>query len=123
MRQATLIVDDISWVTLDANGQATSDTTATDFEQGNVGAWKSVGTPEATSAVSYGLSTQPGLVHGGRVAFRLTVTPPGLVRQSLRSYAKEAMDVARRPCLTWLPASLFARVLPDSLPLPPQRQP
>ena len=122
-RQTTLIVDDIAWVTLDASGQGTSDTTVADFEQGNVGAWKPVGTPESAAAVSYGLSTQPGLVHGGRVAFRLTVTPPGLMRQSLRSYAKEAMGVSQRPCLVWLPPSLFARVLPDSLPLTPSASP
>ncbi len=115
-RQTTLVVDDIAWVTLDANGQGTGDTPVADFEKGNVAAWRPVGTPEETNAVSYGLATQPGLVHGGRVAFSLTVTPPGLMRQSLRVSARQAMNVPRKPCLVWLPASLFARVLPDSLP-------
>jgi len=122
-RQAALVVDDISWVTLDAAGQGAGATTVADFEQGNVAAWRPVGTPEETAAVSYGLATQPGLVHGGRVAFRLTVTPPGLVRQSLRSYARAALEVSGQPCLVWLPASLFARVLPDSLPLAPSASP
>ena len=122
-RQATLIVDDIAWVTLDASGQGTSDTPVADFEQGNVGAWKPVGPPESATAVSYGVSTQPGLVHGGRVAFRLTVTPPGLLRRSLQSYARQAMEASGQPCLVWLPPSLFARVLPDSLPLRPSAAP
>ena len=115
-RQTTLVVDDIAWVTLDAGGQGTGDTTVADFEQGNVAAWRPVGTPEATGAVSYGLATQPGQVHGGRVAFRLTVTPPGLTRRSLRFSAQESMRALGKPYLVWLPASLFARVLPDSLP-------
>ena len=118
-RQTTLVVDDIAWVTLDAAGQGTAATTVADFEQGNVAAWRPVGTPEETESVSYGLATQPGLVHGGRVAFRLTVTPPGLVRRTLRAYARQAMIASGHPCLTWLPDSLFTRVLPDSLPLTP----
>ena len=115
-RQTTLVVDDVAWVTLDASGQGTADTPVADFEKGNIAAWQPVGTPEETDAVSYGLATQPGLVHGGRVALQWTVTPPGLVRQSLRFYAQEAMRVSGKPYLVWLPASLFARVLPDSLP-------
>ena len=117
-RQTTLVVDDIAWVTLDANGQGTADTPVVDFEKGDVAAWHPVGPPEATGAVSYGLATQPGQVHGGRVAFRLTVTPPGLVRQARRSYARTALSASRKPCLVWVPTSLFARVLPDSLPPP-----
>ena len=115
-RQTTLVVDDVAWVTLDAAGQGTGDTPVADFEKGNVAAWQPVGTPEEENAVSYGLETQPGLVHGGRVAFRLTVTPPGLTRQALRPYALDALRASSKPCLVWLPASLFARVLPDSLP-------
>jgi len=115
-RQTTLVVDDIAWVTLDANGQGTGSAPVADFEKGNVAAWRPVGAPEQTAAISYGLATQPGLVHGGRVAFRLTVTPPGLVRKSLKLYAQEALRASAKPCLVWLPASLFARVLPDSLP-------
>ena len=122
-RQTTLVVDDIAWVTLDANGQGTGATPATSFEQGNVGAWKPVGTPESALAVSYGLATKPGLTHGGRVAFQLTVTPPGLVRQTLYASTRAALFASRKPLLPWQPISLFARVLPDSLPLAPRVSP
>ena len=115
-RQTTLVVDDIAWVALDAAGQGTADTTVTNFEQGNVGAWNPLGTPEETAAVKYGLETQPGLVHGGRVSFRLTVTPPDLARREALFSAQETMNVSGKPYLVWQPASLFARVLPSSLP-------
>lgn len=115
-RQTTLVVDDIAWVTLDTAGQGTASTPVTDFEQGNVGAWNPVGTAEETGAVKYGVETQPGLVHGGRVSFRLTVTPPDLSRQASLFSAQESMNASGKPYLVWLPASLFARVLPNSLP-------
>ena len=113
-RQTTLVVDDIAWVTLDAAGQGTATTVVSDFEKGDVAAWRPVGTPESATAISYGLATQPGLVHGGRVAFRLSITPPGLMRQSLGASARAAMNISRKSCLVWLPPSLFARILPDS---------
>jgi len=115
-RQATLIVDDIAWVTLDAAGVGTATTPVADFEQGNVGAWRPVGTLEATDAVQYGVVTQPGLVHGGRVAFRWTVTPPGLARGVALFEAQGAMAASRKHYLVWTPASTLTRVLPDSLP-------
>ena len=115
-RQTRLGVDDVAWVTLDASGQGASDTVATDFETGNVGAWKPGGTHEGNDAVVYGVTTQPGQVHGGRVAFRLTVTPPGLVRSGQMPSVRDAMAASGHPYLVWTPASLFARVLPDSLP-------
>ena len=117
-RQTRLGVDDVAWVTLDANGQGTADTVATDFETGNVGAWKPAGTPEQTGAVVYGVTTTPGQVHGGRVAFRLAVTPPGLSRSGQMLSVRDAMSASGHPYLLWTPPSLFARVLPDSLPPP-----
>jgi len=116
-RQTTLVVDDVAWVTLDANGQGTATTPVALFEKG--AAWRPVGTPEATGAVSYGPESKPGLTHGGPAAFRLIVTPPGLVRQTLWSSTRAAMFASRKPCLVWLPPSLFARILPDSLPRAP----
>jgi hypothetical protein len=115
-RQSTLIVDDAAWVTLDAGGQGTASTPITSDVLSNIGAWQAVGTPDETSAVNYGLATEPGLTHGGRVAFRLTVTPPGLDRDGRLFYAQEAIRAAKKSCLVWTPAALFARVLPSSLP-------
>ena len=117
-RQTMLGVDDIAWVTLDSSGQGTTDTLATDFETGNVGAWNPVGTPESASSVVYGVTMQPGMVHGGRVAFRLTITPPGLARQVQLRLAQIAMAASDKPYVVWTPPSLFARVLPGSLPVP-----
>ena len=119
-RQTQLVVDDIAWVTLDASGQGTADTVATDFEIGNVGAWKPVGTPEETEAVVYGVTTQPGMTHSGSVAFRLTVTPPALARQALVRAAQAAMMTTGKPYLVWEPTALFASVLPDALPPAPE---
>jgi len=115
-RQATLVVDDIAWVTLDAAGVGTATTPVLDFEQGNVGAWRPVGTSEAADAVQYGVVTQPGLVHGGRVAFRLTVTPPGLARGVALYEAQGAMAATHKHYLVWTPASTLTRVLPQALP-------
>jgi len=115
-RQSTLIVDDVAWVMLDASGKGDANTPISSADLSNIGAWQAVGTPESTSAVNYGLATQPGLTHGGRVAFRLTVTPPGLGRRNRLVYAQEAMIASRQPCLVWTPETLFERVLPSSLP-------
>jgi hypothetical protein len=115
-RQSTLIVDDVAWVTLDAGGQGGASTPIASADLSNVGAWQAVGTPDSTAAVNYGLATQPGLTHGGRVAFRFTVTPPGLDRQNRLFFAQEAMRAAKKPCLVWTPETLFERVLPSSLP-------
>ena len=115
-RQAMLVVDDIAWVTLDAAGQGTSATPVNTIEQGNVAAWQPVGTPDQMDALNYGLATQPNLTREGRIAFRVTVTPPGLARQALSFSAQEAMNASGKPYLIWLPPSLFAPILPDDLP-------
>jgi len=115
-RQATLVVDDVAWVTLDAVGKGDANTPISSADLSNIGAWQAVGTPNSTSAVNYGLTTQPGLTHGGRVAFRLTVTPPGLDRRNRLVYAQEALIASHQPCLIWTPETLFERVLPSSLP-------
>ena len=115
-RQAMLVIDDIAWVTLDANGQGTAATPVKTIEKGNVAAWQPVGTPDEIAAVNYGLATQPSQTRNGRIAFRLTVTPPGLARQTLSFSAQEAMNASGKPYIVWLPPSLFAPVLPDSLP-------
>ena len=115
-RQSTLIIDDVAWVTLDASGQGGASTPITNQDLSNIGAWQPVGPPASASAVNYGLSTQPGLVHGGKLAFRFTVTPLGLGRSNLLVYAQEAMRAAKKPVLVWTPQTLFERVLPSSLP-------
>ena len=115
-RQAMLVVDDIGWVTLDASGQGTATTPVDTIEKGNVAAWQPVGTPDQVAALNYGLATQPSLTRNGRIAFRVTVTPPGLARQALSFSAQEAMNASGKPYLVWLPPSLFAPILPDSLP-------
>ena len=115
-RQTTLVVDDIAWTTLDAAGQGTDSLTVQDFEKGNVGAWQPVGTGEQQNAVSYGVTTLPAQVHGGRVAFRLTVTPPGLSRQASLKAVRQALAASGRPYQVWAPLSLFDTVLPTSLP-------
>ena len=115
-RQTMLVVDDIAWVTLDAAGQGTATTQVTDFETGNVGAWKPVGDASENAALTYGVTTQADMVHGGRVAFRFTITPPGLARQAAVAAARGSMTVSGKPYLFWTPASLFEPVLPSSLP-------
>ena len=115
-RQSTLIVDDVAWVTLDAAGTGDANTPISSADLSNIGAWQAVGPPDSTAAVNYGLATQPGLTHGGRVAFRLTVTPPGLDRRNRLVYAQEALIASHQPCLIWTPETLFERVLPSSLP-------
>ena len=115
-KQTTLVVDDVAWTTLDAAGQGTDSLVVQDFEKGNIGAWQPVGTQEEQNAVSYGVTTLPAQVHGGRVAFRLTVTPPGLARQSSRKSVLQALAASGRPYQIWAPLSLFDPVLPTSLP-------
>ncbi len=115
-RQATLIVDDVAWVTLDAAGKGVSDAPIAGTAFSDVGAWQTVGTPDETASVNYGLATQAGLTHGGRVAFRLTVTPPGLDRSKRLVLAQEAIRAARKTVLVWTPETLFERVVPSSLP-------
>ena len=115
-RQTTLVVDDVAWTTLDAAGQGTDSLTVQDFEKGNVGAWQSVGTQDEQDAVSYGVTTLPAQVHGGRVAFRITVTPPGLSRQASLKAVWQALASSGKSYQVWAPLSLFEPVLPTSLP-------
>jgi len=115
-RQAKLIIDDVAWVTLDAAGKGTTNTPIGSDVIGNVGAWQAVGTPAETASIVYGLATQPGLTHGGRVALRLTVTPPGLDRKNRLALVQSALRASRKPCLVWTPGTLFEPVLPSSLP-------
>ena len=115
-RQAKLIIDDVAWVTLDAAGKGMDSTPIGSDLIGNVGAWQAVGTPAETTSINYGLETQPGLTHGGRVALRLTVTPPGLDRKSRLALVQSALRTSRKGCLVWTPATLFETVLPSSLP-------
>ena len=115
-KQAMLVVDDIAWVTLDEAGKGTATTLVTDFETGNVGAWKPVGDAAETASLTYGVTTQADMVHGGRVAFRFTVTPPGLARQAAVAAGRQVMAATGKSYLFWTPASLFEPILPTSLP-------
>ncbi len=115
-RQATLIVDDVAWVTLDVAGNGVSDAPIAGTSFSDVGAWQTVGTPDEIASVNYGIATQAGLTHGGRVAFRLTVTPPGLDRAKRLALAQDALQASRKTALVWTPDTLFERVVPSSLP-------
>ena len=115
-RQSTLIVDDAAWVTLDAAGNGVSAAPFAGTSFSDVGAWQAVGTPDEIASVNYGIATQAGLTHGGRVAFRLTVTPPGLDRAKRLASVQEALRASRKTALVWTPATLFERVVPSSLP-------
>ena len=115
-RQALLIVDDVAWVTLDAAGKGTDSTAIGSDIIGNIGAWQAVGTAAETASISYGLATQAGLTHGGRVALRLTVTPPGLDRKNRLALVQNTLRLSKKPCLVWTPGTLFEPVLPSSLP-------
>lgn len=115
-RQTRLIVDDAAWVTLDAAGQGTASTPIPSSVLSDVGAWKPVGTPNEVGSVNYGLETQPALTHGGPVAFRLVVTPPGLDRKTRLAAVQSTLRATRKTALVWTPESLFSPVLPSSLP-------
>lgn len=115
-KQTMLVVDDIAWVTLDDAGKGTATTEVTNFETGNVGAWKPVGDAAENASVAYGVTTQAGMVHGGRVAFRFTVTPPGLARQAAAAAGRREMAASGKPYLFWTPTTLFEPILPTSLP-------
>ncbi len=115
-RQTRLIVDDAAWVTLDAAGKGTASTPIPSSLLSDVGGWKPVGSDDEVRSVNYGLETQPGLTHGSRVAFRLVVTPPGLGRRARLAAVQARLRASNKPCLVWLPETLFQPVLPSSLP-------
>lgn len=117
-RPSTVLVDDIAWATLDDAGVPKETTVVADFEKGDVGAWKVGGTRAQREALSYALTTRPVQVHGGTVAFSLSVAPPSARHQALLVGARRVMALTHQPYLVWTPASLFETILPTSLPAP-----
>lgn len=117
VKRSTVLVDDIAWVTLDASGAGTSQTTVDDFEKGNVAAWTPGGALSQQQTLVYGLGTLPGQAHGGRVGFKLTITPTSYIRQTLLlPDVKKALARAGQTYLVFSPPSLFEPILPTSLP-------
>ena len=116
LKRAALGLDDLAWVTLGADGTETASTPVDDFEAGDVAAWQSVGTAEQKDALVYRLATAPAQVHGGHVAFSLTVIAPATGRPATLASIKRLLAVTGRPYLIWTPAQRFAPVLPTSLP-------
>lgn len=118
-RRSLVLVDDIAWVTLDANNAVTSEASVDDFEKGNVAAWVSGGTHDQQQALVYGLGTQPGQAHGGRVGFKLEVTAPASLRQTtLLPNVKRLLTQSAKTYLVYTPPNLFETILPSSLPQP-----
>jgi len=115
-RRAAILVDDVSWVSLDASGAVTDQTSVDDFEKGNVAAWSPGGPSADQSSLVYGLAAQPGQAHGGRVAFKLDVTSPAAARQTTLAAFKRSLAVTGKTYAVFSPASLFDPILPTSLP-------
>ena len=115
-RRASILVDDISFVTLDAANAVTDETRVDDFEKGDVAAWTPGGPAADRNSLVYALATQPGQAHGGRVAFRLTVTSPAAARQTSLVAFKRSLAVTGKPYAVFSPAALFDPILPTSLP-------
>ncbi len=115
-RRAALLVDDISFVTLDASGAVTDETSVDDFEKGNVAAWTPGGPLGEQNSLVYGLAAQPGQAHGGRVAFKLDITSPAAARQTTLAGFKRSLAVTGKSYAVFSPASLFDPILPTSLP-------
>lgn len=116
-KRTSVVVDDVSWVTLDASNAVTSETTIDDFEKGNVAAWTPGGPQAPQHLLTYGLAIQPALVHGGRVAFKMDAVSPAYLRQTVQLAAvKKSLAAVRKTYLVYAPASRFEPVLPTSLP-------
>ncbi|MEO7717784.1 MAG: hypothetical protein ABIY70_16415 [Capsulimonas sp.] len=117
--KSSLVIDDLTWVTVDASGAVTSGDSVDDFEKGNVAAWTPLGAPSATATVNYGLATAPAMVHGGRVAFKMDILSPAARRNTvLFPSANRVMAATGNSTLVFTPASLFDPVYPWSLPEP-----
>ena len=118
-KRTGVVVDDLSWVTLDAAGAVTAETSVDDFEKGDVAAWTAGGPAAQQSLLTYGLATLPGQAHGGRVAFKLDAVSPGYVRQTVQMAAvRKSLATTGKPYIVSIPASRFETVLPSSLPTP-----
>ncbi|BDI32916.1 hypothetical protein CCAX7_49670 [Capsulimonas corticalis] len=117
--KSSLVIDDVTWVTVSDAGAVTSGDSVDDFEKGNVAAWTSLGTPAQQATVTFGLATAPAMVHGGRVAFKMDVLSPAARRNTvLFPSANKAMAAVGSNTLVFTPASLFDPVYPWSLPEP-----
>ncbi len=115
-RRAAILLDDVSWVTLDGAGAVTDETSVDDFEKGNVAAWTPGGPLAEQNSLVYGLASQPGQAHGGRVAFKLDITSPAAARQTTLTAFKRSLVTTGKAYAVFSPASLFDPILPTSLP-------
>ena len=118
--QASLILDDVYWVTIDGTtGNATTSTSVDDFEQGNLAAWQPLNTPTSglPPSLSYRLATAPGQAHRGRVALKLDIISPSVYRQTtLMTQVNQTLASQHKTFLIFTPGSLFDPILPSSLP-------
>lgn len=116
-KRASVIVDDLAWVRLDAQSAIVSDTVVDDFEKGNVAAWTATGEPDQQRYLIDSLATAPGEAHGGRVAFKLDAISPAYLRETVELPAvKKSLAAFHKTYLIYAPASRFERILPTSLP-------
>lgn len=112
-------LDDIAWAQSNGKGGYTTSTIVDDFETGNVAAWKAVGSRDEQAAVSFGVKSQPGQAHGGKIALYYTGFSPASRRATvLMPLAKRIMAVTGQPYIVFTPDALFEPILPFTLPQP-----
>jgi hypothetical protein len=116
---STIGVDDIAWAHIDSTGAVMSTQTIDNFETGNVAAWTTLGDYDHRYQTTYGIITKPAWVHGGRVAFKMNIISPAARRKGLLlPGVNRVMAMTHQPYLVFAPASLFAKVVPSTLPEP-----
>jgi len=117
LTQSRIGLDDVAWATSDGKGGAKVDNLLDDFETGNVAAWKAVGSRDEQASVSYGLKSQTGLAHSGKIAlYYMAITPAKRRAVVLVPLAQRIMQVTGNPYLVFTPSSLFQPILPSTLP-------
>jgi len=115
----TMAVDDINWVKVDDSGTINGTAAVDNFESGNLAAWIPLGDADDQKPLSYSLITKPAWVHDGKVALKISVVAPAARRKGiLMSGVERQMAITQKSYLVFQPVSLFATVLPSTLPEP-----
>jgi len=114
-----IYIDAIVWANIDASGAATGDSADIDnFATGDIADWHVKGAPEAVARLTPGITALSRFVKEDPVSLKLDYSGGAQNRRILEENVLRSMTVSGKDYVVSVPASPFARIYPETLPLP-----